>query len=215
MSHAPDAHLSGLNRRLWLAGLGLTALAGAQLALAQTPPSDLVRVRGSLLTVSADQITVRTRAGETVTLKLSPQLLLSEVYPITLKEIRAGSFIGTAALPQPDGRLKAIAITLFPESARGLAEGHRPFDLQADSTMTNATVADVMSAPTGQTLELRYTGGEKTLDIPADTPVVSFRTGDRSLLVPGASVSLSARLIDGQPTALRINAGRDGFQLPY
>ena len=38
---------------------------------------------------------------------------------------------------------------------------------------------------------------------------------DRSLLVPGANVSLTAQLQDGQPTVLRISAGRDGFKLPY
>jgi len=44
--------------------------------------------------------------------------------------------------------------------------------------------------------------------------VVSFRPADRSLLVAGASVSLSAREIDGKPTAVRIGAGRNGFQVP-
>jgi hypothetical protein len=33
--------------------------------------------------------------------------------------------------------------------------------------------------------------------------------------VPGASVSLTAQEIDGRPTATRINAGRNGFALPY
>jgi len=37
-----------------------------------------------------------------------------------------------------------------------------------------------------------------------------FRPGDRGLLVPGASVSLTAVQVDGQPTAVRINAGRGG-----
>ena len=32
---------------------------------------------------------------------------------------------------------------------------------------------------------------------------------------PGASVSLTAQAIDGTPTAQRINAGRNGFALPY
>lgn len=62
---------------------------------------------------------------------------------------------------------------------------------------------------------LKYKEGEKTLIVPTDAPVVTFRPGDRSLLLPGASVSLSAQVIDGKPTALRINAGRNGFALPY
>lgn len=38
---------------------------------------------------------------------------------------------------------------------------------------------------------------------------------DTSLLVSGASVSLSAQVVNGTPMALRINAGRNGFVLPY
>src|SRR5450830_821929 len=156
-------------RRQLLWGLAAWPLV-ARPALAQTPPAEVRRLRGTLQKVESDHITLLTRDGDTVTLALGAQLTVAEVYPITLAEVQAGSFIGTAALPQTDGSLQAIALTVFPESARGLGEGHRPFDLQADSTMTNATVADVVSAPTGRTLQLRYAGGQKTLQVPAGTP---------------------------------------------
>jgi hypothetical protein len=174
-----------------------------------------VRLRGTVQAVTASSLTVRTRAGEVVELALPANLAVSEVYPIALADIQPGSFIGTAALPQPDGSQRAIAVTVFPESARGVGEGHRPFDLQPDSTMTNATVADVAAAPQGRQLQLKYKDGQKTLVVPPDAPVVTFRPADRGLLVPGASVSLSAQVVDGKPTAQRINAGRNGFQLPY
>ena len=146
---------------------------------------------------------------------MNDKLVVGEVYPITLADIKAGSYIGAAALPQPDGSQRAIAITVFPESARGTGDGHRPFDLMPESTMTNATVADVAAAPTGRTMKLQYKDGEKTLVVPPEAPVVTFRPADRSLLVPGASVSLSATMVEGTPTALRVNAGRNGFALPY
>ena len=44
---------------------------------------------------------------------------------------------------------------------------------------------------------------------------MTFRPGDRRLLVPGASVSLTAQMTDGKPTISRINVGRNGFSLPY
>jgi len=154
-------------------------------------------------------------ADREVDLALTDHLVVSEVYPIALADIGPNSFIGTAALPQPDGTLRAIAVTVFPESSRGVGEGHRPFDLQPQSTMTNATVADVAAAPVGRRLQLKYKDGEKTLVVPPEAPVVTFRPADRSLLVPGASVSLSAQEIAGRPTALRVNAGRNGFVLPY
>lgn len=208
-----QAHIAG-QRRHFLLGLAAWPLI-VRPSLAQTAAPEVRRLRGTLQQVGPDRITLLTREGDTVSLALGAQLTVAEVYPITLAEVQAGSFIGTAALPQADGSLHAIALTVFPESARGLGEGHRPFDLQADSTMTNATVADVVSAPTGRTLQLRYAGGQKTLQVPVGTPVVTFKPADRSLLVPGASVSLSAQLLAGEPTVTRINAGRNGFKLPY
>ena len=194
----------------WILGLALTANA----AWAQSPQPP-VRLRGVVQSVTPTTMTVKERRGETVVLGLAENVAIQEVYPIALGDIQAGSFIGTAAMPQPDGQLRAIAVMVFPESARGQGEGSRPFDLQPDSTMTNAMVADLAEAPSGRTLHLKYKDGEKTLVVPAGAPVVSFKPGDRSLLVPGASVSLSAQLVNGTPTAQRINAGRNGFALPY
>ena len=82
--------------------------------------------------------------------------------------------------------------------------------------MTNATVtADVTDEPEGRRLRVRYPGGEQTILVPPGTPIVSFRPGDRSLLVPGASVSFLARELGGKMTAEWVNAGRVGFSLPY
>jgi carboxymethylenebutenolidase len=178
-----------------------------------------VRLRGTIVRVpvsfTAPTMTVRTRGGELIELVLPGNAPVSEVYPIALADIKAGSFIGVGAMPQADGTQRAIAVTVFPESARGTGEGHQPFDLAPDSTMTNGTVADLAAAPEGRRLRLRYKDGEKTVVVPPDAPVVSFRPTDQSLLVPGASVSLTSRAINGKPTVVRVNVGRSGFQLPY
>jgi len=197
-----------------VAAAALAAFANGASAQQQgaDPP---VRLRGTVQSATPGTLTVKERRGETVVLGLSDKLVVQEVYPIELGDIKPGSFIGTAAMPQPDGTQRAIAVTVFPESARGVGEGSRPFDLQPDSTMTNATVADLVEAPSGRTLRLKYKDGEKTIVVPAGAPVVSFRPGDRSLLVPGASVSMTAQMVDGTPTAQRINAGKNGFVLPY
>ena len=189
----------------------------ASLSLAQTTASSApaVRVRGTIQAVAPGALTVKDRSGEVLELVLPPKVTVSEVYPMALADIQPGSFIGTAAMPQADGTERAIAVTVFPESARGAGEGHRPFDMLPQSTMTNATVADVVASPKGRTLQLKYKDGERAIVVPLDAPVVSFKPGDASLLVVGASVSLTAQLVDGKPTITRVNAGRNGFQLPY
>jgi hypothetical protein len=174
-----------------------------------------VWLRGTLQAVTDSGVTVKTRAGETVQVPTAANLSINEVFPVELASIRPGNYIGVASLPQADGSLKAIAMTLFPESLRGLAEGHYPFDLMPDSMMTNATVEQVTAASSGQRLQVRYRDGDKVIVVPAEAPVVSFRPADRGLLVPGASVSVIMREVDGKPTAQRISAGRNGFAVPY
>jgi hypothetical protein len=197
-------------------GFGLALCLATSLVLAQaTAPSPVLRLRGVVQQVSASTLTLKERSGEVIELALPAALVVSEVYPIALADIQPGSFIGTAAVPQADGTQRAIAVTVFPESARGAGEGHRPFDLLPQSTMTNATVDQVVAGASGRTLQLKYKDGEKTIVVPPEAPIVTFRPGDRSLLVPGASVSLSAQAVNGVPTALRISAGRNGFVLPY
>jgi hypothetical protein len=216
----------------------LAALAGAaSLASAQAPgpaarpaasaPSTPevadkpVRLRGTLVRADAATLTVKERGGEVVTLTRAPNMPISEVYPIKLSAIAPGSYIGTAALPQPDGTQRALEVVVFPEAARGTAEGHFPWDLMPESTMTNATVSGKSSAPAsvpgGQKLVLQYKGGEKTVIVPRNVPVVSFKPGnqdEQALLVPGAKVLVNAQMKDGAPTALRVNVGRNGFAPP-
>lgn len=200
-----------------LAASALLATAGApMLAAAQTP--DQVRIRGTIVRVDASTLVVQDRGGEVVSLARPAGLSVSEVYPIKLSDIKRGSFIGTAAMPQADGTQKALEVVVFPEAARGTGEGHRPWDLLPQSTMTNATVADLAAAPNsvhgGQQLRLTYKGGEKTVIVPRDVPVVSFRPGTDALLVPGAHVLVNAQEKNGTPTALRVTAGRNGFAPP-
>jgi hypothetical protein len=190
----------------------LVLLALAASAAAQTAT---VRVRGVLLAVSDQMLTVKANSGEAVELVLPATLVVQEVFPVARSEIKAGSFIGTAALPQPDGTRRAIAVMVFPESARGTGEGDRPFDLLPQSTMTNAMVNEISEVADGHAMQLKHKDGQARIIVPDDAPIVSFERGGRSALVVGASVSIAAQAIGGRPTAQRINVGRNGFVLPY
>ncbi|RQO53809.1 hypothetical protein DBV14_13615 [Variovorax sp. KBW07] len=196
---------------LWLSAAVLPTSAFAQ-------ASESVRIRGTLVRVDAHTLVVQDRGGEVVSLARPADMAVSEVYRIRLSDIRQGSFIGTAAMPQADGTQKALEVVVFPEAARGTGEGHRPWDLLPQSTMTNATVADLAAAPKsvrgGQQLRLTYKGGEQTVIVPPDVPVVTFRPGTEALLVPGAKVLVNAQEKNGTPTALRVTAGRNGFAPP-
>jgi hypothetical protein len=184
------------------------------LVIAQAP-AQTVRIRGVIQDVDGATLTVKARSGEVVKLAMTDKLVVSEVFPMELADIKPGSYIGTAALTMPDGTLRSQGVTVFPEATRGTGDGHRPYDLGPDSTMTNATVADLVTAPEGRKLQLKYKDGEKTILVPPGTQITSFKPADRALLVTGATVSLTAQEINGVPTAMRITAGRNGFAAPY
>jgi hypothetical protein len=201
--------------------VSLALLAAIPLAMAQAPANPTLRLRATIEKVDATSLTVRERSGEVITLVRPAAMDVSEVYPLALADIKPGSYIGTAAMPQADGSQLALEVVVFPEAARGAGEGHRPWDLRPESTMTNATVADLAAAPSsvpgGQKLTLRYKDGEKTVIVPPNAPVVSFKPGkadENVLLVPGAKVMITAQEQAGKPTALRVIVGRNGFAPP-
>jgi hypothetical protein len=184
------------------------------LAIGQAPIATQ-RLRGTVESFDGGALVVRSRAGESMTLAVAETFSVSEVVPIELSAITTGSFVGTAAMPAADGTLRALEVLVFPEAARGTGEGHFPWDLEPGSSMTNATVADVVTAAAGgRTLRLRYKDGEKTVFVAEGVPVVTFAAADRSLLVPGAKVLVTLQVRDGKPTALRALAGRNGFAPP-
>jgi hypothetical protein len=190
----------------------LALLLGSGAAFAQ--PSPTQRLRGTVESFDGHRLVMKERSGETLSLALADNFSVNEVLAIELSAIQPNSFVGIASLPQADGSLRALEVLVFPEAARGSGEGHYPWDLQPGSMMTNATVADVAAVAQGRQLRLRYKDGEKTVSVPAEVPVVTFKPGDKALLIPGAKVMVTAQLRDGKPTAMRALAGRNGFTPP-
>jgi hypothetical protein len=192
----------------------LAALALFSAAVLAQPAAPTMRVRGTVQKVEANSLVVRDRSGETTTFALADNFAVSEVLPIDPTAIQQGSFVGIASLPAADGTLAALEVLVFAENMRGTGEGHSSWDLQPGSQMTNATVAMIAAGTKGRTITLRYKDGERSIFVPDGVPVVTLKPGDRSLLVPGAKVIITAQVRNGQPTALRATAGRDGFQPP-
>jgi hypothetical protein len=184
------------------AALGLTLAS----ALAQTT----VRVRGTIEKVG-DALTVKTREGATVVVKVPDNVSVAGVLKRSLSDIKANDFVGIAALPQSGKPSRALEVLIFPEAMRGTGEGHRGWDLLPESTMTNATVAESVTKVDGHTLTLKYKEGEQTFVVPPDTPIVTFAPGDKSELKPGAVTFISGgtKADDGTLSAARITVGRD------
>ena len=192
--------------------LVLLLLLACGVATAQGNPP--VRLRGTVESFADPGLVIKERGGKIFTLIVPEETGVAEVIPTDITSIQPGSFVGTAALPRADGKLESLEVVVFPEAARGTGEGHYPWDLKPESSMTNATVADLARSADGRTLTLRYKGGEKMVIVPDGVPVVTLRPGDRSLIVPGARVFIVAEPTDDQFIVRRLMIGRNGFQPP-
>jgi hypothetical protein len=174
--------------------------------------SPTVRIRGTIEAIDGPQLAVKSREGSDMKVRLTDNVTVFGVAKATIAEIKPGSYIGVSAMPDPDGSQRALAVQIFPESQRGVAEGFRPWDLRPNSTMTNATVAET----DGEIILVKYKDGEKKVVVPPDTPIVSFVAGDKSELKPGAKIIIfsATRKEDGTLEAARVNVGRDGITPP-
>src|SRR5262245_8073691 len=149
--------------------------------------------------------------GSIVKLTLAANASIAASVKSTLSDIKPGSYVGVAALPQADGSQRALEVHIFHESMRGTGEGHRPWDLLPKSTMTNATVDQVIATADGHTLTLKYKDGEKRISVPRETVIVTYLPGSVAELAPGAAVFVPAatRRADGMLEAQRVMVGRE------
>ena len=180
-------------------------------------PAPPLRVRGTIEKVDGDTLTVKTRQGETTTVKLAADARVAAMTKATLADIKTGAFIGVTAMPQPDGSQKAIGIHIFMESQKGVVQARfSPWDREPGSTMTNANVDTMVSGVDGQTVTVKYKEGEKKVIISPTTPIVAMAPGSKADLKPGAQFIIMAaqKQPDGTLTAPAINVGRDGAAPP-
>jgi hypothetical protein len=210
------------NVRKWLLAAALGTLTLSPMAFAQQAPDAgppvvvKPRVRGTIVQVEGSTLTVKATNGTLLNVHLNNNAKVVAIVAASLTDIKPGSFVGTTAVPQPGGTLRATEVHIFPEAMRGTGEGHRAWDLGPTSTMTNGTVALAVQKIEGHTLTIKYKDGEKTVVVTPDTAIVSYVPADRSELKANAKVFIGAATqnADGSLETDRVNVGRDGLTPP-
>jgi hypothetical protein len=199
----------------WTIGAGAIALIlfATSAAVAQQP--QMVRLRGAIESVDGQTMTVKGRDGAAMTMKLPDGVPVRGLEKKTLADVKQGVFVGITAMPQADGTQKAVEIHIFPEAMRGTGEGHRPWDLMPNSTMTNGNIDSAVASVDGKELVLKYKDGEKKFVIPANVEVVMFAPGSTADLKPGEKVFVVAKkLPDGALEPQFITVGHGGINPP-
>jgi len=195
-------------RALGVAGLALMATASVAWAQ-QAPP---VRVRGEITKVEGTTLSIKSRTGEDLTVKLAEPLRIQAMVKSSLDDIKEGSFIGVSAMPLPDGTQKAYAIHIFLDAQKGVvADRFSDWDNRPGATMTNANVATTVAGKDGQDILVKYKDGEKKVLVPAGIPIAKYAAGSTEDLKVGKKVFIggAAKQADGTLLAPNIAVGRD------
>ena len=188
--------------------VGAIIAASCTAAAAQT-----IRVRGTIEKADGNVLSLKSGDGAALKLTLTGNAMIVAVVKASMTDIKEGTFLGSAAMPQPDGSQKALEVHIFPEQMRGTGEGHRPYAPVPSSTMTNGATSGVtVIGVDGATMVVKYKGGEKKIVVPPGTPIVRYEIGSPADLRPGArfTVLAATRKPDGTLEASRINVGRGG-----
>jgi hypothetical protein len=190
-----------------------TMLAAALISAALVGQAQTSRIRGTIESAQSNTLAVKLSDGAQSKVVLAPNANVIAVVKASMSDVKEGTFIGSAAMPQPDGTQRALEVHIFPEEMRGTGEGHRPYAPVPQGTMTNgATAGSPVKGVEGSTITIKYKEGEKKIVVPPNTPVVRYVIGSPADLKPGAhfTVLAATKKPDGNYEASRINVGRDG-----
>jgi hypothetical protein len=200
-----------MRTRKVLAGIVILAAVIAAPASSQQPQT--IRISGTIGSVSGSTLVLKQKDGTDATVKVADNAAIFGAEQAKVDDIKAGDFIAVGAMPQPDGSQKAVMVTIFAESLRGVGEGFRPWD-RPGGTMTNATVDTTAAGVDGQVVAVKYKDGTQKIIIGPDAEIRRYVPSDSSELKAGAFISLprAEKLPDGTFQTARIYVGRNGVK---
>jgi len=171
-----------------------------------------LRVRGTITAFDGSVLSVKTREGKDLQLKLGEKAVVVAAKAMKLEDLKPGDYVGTTTQARADGTLVAVEVHTLPPTA---AQGHTPWDLQEGSMMTNGNVGTVVQSAGAHQLALEYKGGSQKIVVPPGIPIVTNTPADRSALKPGEYVFTTAQVAaDGTMTVQRVQVSRDGVKPP-
>jgi len=208
--------MSQLTRRTFGAS-GLALMLAGSASLAQQ--TQAVRVRGTVESVDGDVLTVTSREGNKLKLKLKDGATVRAVVPAKLSDIKAGINVGITSAPAADGSLSAIEVHIFP-AGLNIAARSFDWDLRPNTFMTNGPVQTSVAAVDGQVLTIQYKAGdkveEKQIKVTPKTMIVGYQSATKADLKPGVKVFVAGapKLPDGSLEVANISYGKDGLTPP-
>jgi hypothetical protein len=189
-----------------LAAIALLTLAANTWAQAPGPATN---IRGTVSAFDGKTIAVTTRDGKAVDVLLPEAVPVNGTQAFSLADLKPGMVLGVTTVKR-DGQTIAIDIRPISPTAR---LGLSPFDLQPESTMTNATLEGQVVSSSGGELTLNHGAGPVKVLVPPGTPMSQSAPGSRADIKPGETIFIAARPdAEGRLTAARVQVSTNGVK---
>ena len=192
--------------------IGYRLLAAAALVLAGTAAQaqQNTNIRGAITGFDGKVISIRTNDGQNVSVDLPETVAVSITKPFTMADVKPGMKLGVTTIKRADGATVAIDVRPIPPAA---AEGLSPYDLQPQSTMTNAVAEATAQAAGADELTLNYKTGTVKVLVPPGTPMSQAAPGARTDVKAGETIFVAARKDEaGKLVAARVQVSKDGVK---
>src|SRR5438270_13734678 len=110
-------HIASLMPRVLATSLAVVSFA----SIAWAQPAPTVRIRGTIEAVDGPVLSIKSREGTDMKVRMTDNVAVFGVAKTALSEIKPGSYIGVSAMPEPDGTQQARAAHMFQDSQRAAA----------------------------------------------------------------------------------------------
>lgn len=186
-------------------------------ALAQEEPD---HIRGKITEISDSSIVMETKIGTTVRVMIPEEITVIALDKGSFTKVDFGVYVGSVAIkldeysPIVRDSLswlhRGYEFRIIDEQLRGIALGHKKWDLTKESIMAHGWIDDIE----GRVVSIKYgpTEEEETdVEVPRDSKVLTMSLGDKSLIRMGATIFVgAAKNANGDYEAQFIFAGTNG-----
>jgi hypothetical protein len=169
-----------------------------------------VNVRGTITAFDGKMISVKSRDGRDLRVELPESVAVAVARPFSMSEVKTGMPLAVTTIKRADGAIVAIDVRPVPPTA---PQGLSPYDLQPNSTMTNATLEGTAQSAGGQEFTLNYKSGTVKVLVPEGTPMSQTAPGSRADIKPGETIFAVVKPgADGTLTIIRMVISKDGVK---
>lgn len=195
--------------------------AGAPAHAKQAEPDHF---RGQITSVDSNSISLDTGNGKSLRVALSDQATIISLSEASFTDVDFGTYVGSVAIklneysPIVRDSLswlhKGFELRIIDENLRGIALGHKAWDLVRDSIIVHGWVDDLEI----RVLSIKYgpTEQEETdVEIPRDVPILRMSLADKNVLKQGGRAFVGAeKSANGDHVAVFVFVGADGIKPP-